>query len=254
MKLEDLDGVGPKRAKRLREAGIGSVEKLASLEPQQVSDAAGVSVAVAQKLVVRARNSASADGSIPTWKILLVVLLGGLALYAAVQWSAAPTTYEYNGFTFTETQCAQDRECWSALVNLNIGAREVPFFYRPDQVEDVPVDPSAVERILSLTRSRNSSVTIVFDEGASGEVGVAASNLARVTGERVYNISTSGSVYGQPVTCEHASALHAVVYLTHGDLDGVTTRGGCVLIVADDPEELLRVTEAYRLHLLRIMR
>ena len=254
MKLEELAGVGPKRAKKLREANIESVEEVAALEPGQLAKAAGLSASVAEDLVVRARNSAQADESIATWKILLAILGVGAALLLGVQLLSTPEVYEHNGFTFTETQCAQDRECWSTLVNLNIGAREIPFYYRPDQVQDVPVDPSAVVRVLNLTTRPDTSLTIAFDEGVPGEVGVAASNLARVTGERVYNISTSGGVYGRDVTCADANATHAVVYIRDGDLNGVTARDGCVFVVADEPEEVLRVTEAFRLHLLRILR
>lgn len=258
MKLESLDGVGPARAKKLSAAGIRSVEDLASLEPAQVASQAGVSEAVAKRLVVNARNSVSVEPTVATWKIVAVVAVIGVVLFSAYTILSSEELFtgehEYNGFVFSEAQCSSERSCWSTTVELNIGAREVLFYYGPWEVEDVSVDPAAVERVLNLTYAdMNGSVVIVFDAGSPGEVGVAASNLARITGERFYNIPTSGSEYANPVSCEDSSEQRVVIYLVDGPFEGVRLVDDCVLVSASNPEDLFRVVDAYRLRLMQII-
>ena len=259
MTLEKLSGVGPARAKKLRSVGVSSVDALAALEPDEVVEKIGVSQKVAQQLVISARESVEVEESVATWKVLAGILVVGLLLLGVYSLfsvgESSASEYTYNGFTFVEQQCSEARTCWVSVIQLNIGAVEVPFYYGPRDVEDVPVDPSAVSRVLDLTYADvNGSITLVFDAGAPGELGVAASNLARVTGERLYNIPTSGSEYNNPVSCADSSDEHVVIYFTDAGFDGVSVdEGGCVILSATSPEELLRVSDAYRLHLLRVM-
>lgn len=260
MKLQDLSGVGPARARKLRAVGVSSVEELAAVEPERLVNA-GFSSSVAKKLVVDARNSLGVEEDVATWKVLVGVgvflLLVGV-VFVLVSSLSAPSVeeYEYNGFVFRSADagsCGTQRDCWRTQVQLNIGVRNVEFYYGPREVEDVFVDPAAVERVLNLTYpGRNGSVVITFDEDFSG-VGIAAPNLAGVTGERVYNIPTTSSVYGQPVSCADASAQLVVVRFINESFSGVAYEDGCVLISASSVDELLRVTDAYRLHLLRIL-
>ena len=263
MKLEDLPGVGPARLRKLRSAGVSSLEELAEVEPEQLVSA-GFSSSIAQKLVVDARNSLEVQADVSTWKILVGVgvgvLLLGLIFWVVSSLSASSSSvgeeYEYNGFLFRFAEagsCGTQRDCWRTQVQLNIGVRNVEFYYGPREVEDVFVDPVAVQRVLNLTFADvNGSLVITFDEESS-EIAAAAVNLASITGERVYNIPTSGSVYGSPVTCADATPERVVVYFVNESFSGVLYEEGCVLISASSRDELLRVTDAYRLHLLRIL-
>lgn len=262
MKLQDLDGVGPAREKKLSKAGISSLTQLAALEPDELVEKTGFSRSLAEQLITDARNaSVASQQQIPTSKILLTilvvlaVLVGAYTLLSASL--ASVETYTYNGFTFTEDDCGENRTCWTTVVRLNVGNREVTFFYGPREVEDILVEPLAVESVLDLTRiPQDRSVEIVFSENATGTIGVAASNLARVTGDRVYQIPTSGSVYGQPVTCADANSQHVVIrFIENATLNGVSSRGdGCVIISGQNRDGVLKATDAYRLHLLQILR
>lgn len=49
--VDTIDGIGPVFAKRLTEAGLGDLTKLASATPDGVAEAAGVSVARAKKWI-----------------------------------------------------------------------------------------------------------------------------------------------------------------------------------------------------------
>lgn len=55
--VDTVDGIGPVFAKRLTEAGLGNLDKLAAASPDQVAEAASVSVARAKKWIDLAGQS-----------------------------------------------------------------------------------------------------------------------------------------------------------------------------------------------------
>lgn len=55
--LEDLPGVGPTTAEKLRSSGIDSLDKLATLSPHELNEMAGVSVEAAKKAIQTAKES-----------------------------------------------------------------------------------------------------------------------------------------------------------------------------------------------------
>jgi hypothetical protein len=180
--------------------------------------------------------------------VLGVVIVGAFVVLN----SSAPNEFSLNGFDFVMSPCDRG-QCYETTVYTNVGVHPITFYSDPREVGDVPVDSQAVSAILNLTRSRNSSVTIGFDEGVPGEVGVAAALIARVTGERLYNISTSGAVYGQDVICEMSTATDRVIYLTQTPRDGVFYQDGCVIVSASDVDSLIPVVDAYVMRLLLIL-
>lgn len=183
--------------------------------------------------------------------VVLAVLLGIAAILGVLYLTQGTETLEHNGFIFEEVSCPRGT-CWQTNVVSNIGVHPITFYYNPEQLQDVPVDPAAVERVLNLTRTRNASVTFVFDEGVPGEVGLAAVQMARITGDRFYQIPTSGAVHGT-VTCKDASAVRTVIYLVQAPVAGVALQDDCVHVTAPDADELLRVADAYAMSLLRIL-
>ncbi|MDD1739369.1 MAG: DNA repair and recombination protein RadA [Methanothrix sp.] len=60
--LEDLPGVGPATAEKLREAGFGSVEAIAVASPGELVAAAEVGEATAAKIIAGARQAADVGG------------------------------------------------------------------------------------------------------------------------------------------------------------------------------------------------
>lgn len=188
------------------------------------------------------------------WVVTAALLIPVIIL--GVYWYTSQFTveeYTYNGFVFTKIPC-EVGECWQTTVVSNVGEHPVLFFNGPREVEDIQIDPLAVERVLNLTRIANSSLRIGFDEGVPGEVAIAASNIARVTGDRFYRIPTRGGVYGVDFTCSSATQPRPILYLTQDQETGAFLQGNCIFVVAPTTAELVRVSDAYTLHLLQIMR
>ena len=60
--IEELPGVGPATAEKLREAGFSDLMTLAVASPQMVADAAEIGSNVAQKIIIAAREAADVGG------------------------------------------------------------------------------------------------------------------------------------------------------------------------------------------------
>ncbi|MGQ0798172.1 MAG: DNA repair and recombination protein RadA [Methanobacteriota archaeon] len=60
--IEELPGVGPATAEKLREAGFSDLMALAVASPQMVADAAEIGSNVAQKIIIAAREAADVGG------------------------------------------------------------------------------------------------------------------------------------------------------------------------------------------------
>ena len=60
--LEDLPGVGPATAEKLREAGFNSIEAIAVASPGELVSAAEVGEATAAKIIAGAREAADVGG------------------------------------------------------------------------------------------------------------------------------------------------------------------------------------------------
>ncbi|MFT4250215.1 MAG: hypothetical protein ACMXYD_02530 [Candidatus Woesearchaeota archaeon] len=189
------------------------------------------------------------------WVFFALGVLGvGLFAFFLLTASPASSSFELNGFTFEQAACPSvEGRCWQTTVVSNVGVHPITFYSDPREVDWIPVSREAVLAVLNLTYSSQNSLTIAFDEGVPGEVGVAASLLARVTGERLYNIPTRGAVYGEGTHCSLSTSRDRVVYLTQGERDAVFVRDGCVIVSARSTSSLISVVDAYVMHLLLIL-
>lgn len=58
--LTEIEGIGPKRAERLRQAGVGSIQDLANCNFTELSEKAGVSEKRARKWIEEAKETVNA--------------------------------------------------------------------------------------------------------------------------------------------------------------------------------------------------
>src|SRR3989454_6959094 len=90
--IEELPGVGPATAEKLREAGFTDLMGLAVASPQMIADAAELGTNVAQKIIIAAREAVDIGGvenrdgilerpesllQLTTWSKAFGVMLGG---------------------------------------------------------------------------------------------------------------------------------------------------------------------------------
>src|SRR5271156_3913616 len=59
--LEDLPGIGPTTAEKLRSSGIDTLDKVASMTPNELNELTGISVEAAKKAVQIAKESTTLE-------------------------------------------------------------------------------------------------------------------------------------------------------------------------------------------------
>ena len=189
-----------------------------------------------------------------TWIIVAALTLPAIIL--GIYWVAQQTTtdiQEYNGFFFEHVPC-EVGDCWETVVVSNVGEHSILFLHHPSEVEDILIERPAVERVLNLTRIADSGLWISFEDGVPGEVGQAAANIARITGDRFYRIPTQAALYGRDVTCASGTDIRPVLFLTQEQTNRVYLNNNCIVVAAESAQEIMRVADAFSFHLLQIMR
>jgi len=62
VEIEDLPGVGPSTAEKLREAGFLAVESIATASPQELAETAEIGESTAKKMIKAAREMVDLGG------------------------------------------------------------------------------------------------------------------------------------------------------------------------------------------------
>lgn len=191
------------------------------------------------------------------WWIVAGIVLIGLAVLTA-PFLISSSSFELNGFTFEESQCAKDRTCWDTVVVTNVARHPVTFYTDPREV-DVDVDPAAIDRAIATTQNPDGRFIMAFEEaiegeGVPGEVGIAILQVSRITGERLFDVPTQAMVYGRDVVCSSSNENVTVVYFTQGPQDAILLdERGCIVLEARTKESIITVGEAFTMYLTGIL-
>jgi DNA repair protein RadA len=181
--LEDLPGIGPTSAEKLRGAGYDSIEKIATAAPHELSEISGISVDAAKKAVDAAKQATtlefstgsqiyekrSALGKIKTGSTSLDELLGGGVEQNAI-------TEAYGKFASGKTQLGFQLSV-NAQKSVKDGGVEgrVLFIdtegtFRPDRIEQIAkaagLDPKNVLENIYVVRATTTDQQILAIERA----------------------------------------------------------------------------------------
>ena len=183
--IEDLPGVGPATAEKLKEAGFNSVEAVAVASPSELSNAADLGEATASKIIIAARQAADIGGfetgdvilerrkhvgKLKTGSEAFDGLLGGGVETQAI-------TELYGEFGSGKTQVAHQ-----LAVNVQLGRErggldgsciliDTENTFRPERISQIAggldLDPEDVLRNIHVARAHNSNHQILLVEAAS---------------------------------------------------------------------------------------
>jgi len=182
--VEDLPGVGPATAEKLREAGFNSVESLAVASPAELANTAEIGEATAAKIIAAARTSADVGGfetgdiilerrrhigKLTTKSKALDDLLGGGVETQSI-------TELYGEFGSGKTQLAHQ-----LAVNVQLSRElggldgsciliDTENTFRPERItqmtDGVGLEPEAILRNIHVARAYNSNHQILLVETA----------------------------------------------------------------------------------------
>jgi len=169
---------------------------------------------------------------------------------------------KYNGFDFV-----QDEEgVWYTIVQKGNQPYQIPFYYHPSELEDIPVDKFIRDKFFSL-RDNNGSIYITMDpDGNNNTIVIAGVEIAKVTGTRygLLNVDTHSAFIRQPknatadtgtpiVTCSDANNKTMVIWITLSQKNIVYSYGNCVILEAINYRDMIRVADRLMYQLLGIM-
>jgi len=203
-------------------------------------------------------------------------LVGALVVIAAILVIGAWTSVdqdpgndcdeEYNNFCFIE-----QNDLWSVRVMVNGQPYRVAVHHLPGELEDIPVDPQAVETIQALSTMANQTgdgrLFITMNPEAPSGVAIAGVEIAKITGERydIYDIPTRAGLTKRPesvskdtpiVDCSSSGNETFVVYLREHDQNyvGVPEQyPQCIVIQGTDADEVVKSADRFLYALFGVM-
>lgn len=181
--LEDLPGIGPTSAEKLRAAGYDNIEKIATAAPHEVSDISGISVDAAKKAVDAAKQATTLEFSTGSQILEKRILLGKISAAAnslnellggGVEANAI--TEAYGKFASGKTQLGFQL-CVNVQRPVNDGGLDgkVLFIdtegtFRPDRLEQIAkaagMDPKQVLENIFVVRATSTDQQILAIERA----------------------------------------------------------------------------------------
>ncbi len=181
--LEDLPGIGPTSAEKLRAAGYDDIEKIATASPHEVSDISGISVDAAKKAVDAAKQATTLEFSTGNQILEKRILLGkinaganGLNELLGGGVEANAITEAYGKFASGKTQLGFQL-CVNVQRPVNDGGIDgkVLFIdtegtFRPDRLEQIAkaggMDPKQVLENIFVVRATSTDQQILAVERA----------------------------------------------------------------------------------------
>ena len=195
------------------------------------------------------------------WKFFVALAIVGLivlSLQYLNQRSADQELVEnrHNGFDFVQTAGG----LWVTQITVDQQPYNIPFYYHPRDTSLVLREYDAAERLLV---NPPKEIVISVDPDAGSRVVVAAVEISRLTGSKynLLNIPTSSALSRQQegvdipvVTCEDASEDRVVVrFIEDSEANAIIEENDCIVLFYKDPEESVRVADAFAYMLLQIV-
>jgi hypothetical protein len=168
-------------------------------------------------------------------------------------------TVEYNNYVFEKFEGNK----WMTQQLIRGQLYNIPFYYNPVQVLDVPVDPNAVRNIRLFKAYSNDTVYITVDPDESSKVVIAGVEYARILGTayNIYNMNVKSAISEpvngtdyQVITCKNQSTKLFVIYQTVTDKNLISVRGNCIILESMSANESVKVADAFAFRLLNIIR
>jgi hypothetical protein len=167
---------------------------------------------------------------------------------------------EYNHYTFTKFEGNK----WMTQQLIGGQLYNIPFYYNPNEVLDIPVDPNSVNSIRYFKDHTNGTIYVSFDPNESSKVILAGVEYARILGNvyNIYNMKVKSSITKPTdnttdypiITCKNQSKNTFVIVQTLSDKNLVSIRDNCVTIEYLNATESIRVADAFAFRLLNMIR
>jgi hypothetical protein len=187
---------------------------------------------------------------------LIILIAGAVFLKRHAQDKDA-----YNHFKFSKPGLF-----WETAIERDGMITFVPFYFHPRDLESIPIEPGVQNKILNFTK--NGTIIITLDPNLNSTMVQAGVQISRLTGERygVLGFTTRSAITNLPegmnasqnltvpiINCDQANETLLVIRLTVGTIQGIGSRGNCIIVEGRNEDEVLRAAEKLDYLLLGIM-
>jgi hypothetical protein len=153
-----------------------------------------------------------------------------------------PNLIEYNGYVFTK-----EGSLWFFDFEKDGNTYDVPVYYNPKEVESISMD----ENISFSSIYSKNMYYISLDESVTPRSLLAGVEIAKVWGQAEYGIlkmqvksalayESESSPY---ITCENATSNVGVIFLTLSNETKIKKEGDCIILAAQNENEMMMLAD-----------
>ena len=191
--------------------------------------------------------------------IIVVIIVAIVLLSKYVFISKNDNSVTYNNYVFEKFEGNK----WMTQQMIKGQLYDIPFYYNPTQVLDIPIDPYSISKLRNFSYYSDAKVYISVDPNESSKVVLAGVEYARILGKAydIYNLNVSSAI-NKPasqetdipiITCKNQTINTIVIYQTMSNKNLVSIKGNCITIEATSANESIRVADAFSFRLLNII-
>ena len=164
-----------------------------------------------------------------------LVMMGSIAGYVVLD-SGSKTELEYNDYEFR-----QDKNGFSTEIEEKV----IGFNFHPTEVEHISFEPGEVSMI------REAEVIMITSDPENPLLSAVSflefeleSKLLLFERVVMHGFTEENENNLQVITCDDAGEKSPVIYLTKGNSTSVNTQGNCIIIMAKNEYDLVKVKDA----------
>ena len=199
--------------------------------------------------------------------IILFVIVAAIIIYVVVkQNSKIPQYYKsdnkvvYNYFLFNK----DTDNLWYIDLTLNNKPYNIPFYYTPYDVLDIPSEPQTFNVINSFMKNNpKGKIYVSVDPYLDSKIIVSGIEINRMLGDRygIFNFDVwtaiskpyNGTEY-PVIDCRNATSKQLVVMIDVAGYNSINNDKYCIKLNSINTNESIRVADAFSLRLLGILK
>ncbi|MBC8495476.1 hypothetical protein H8D36_04950 [archaeon] len=203
------------------------------------------------------KKSSKKSNESKVWFIVIVIVIC-VVLIGSIYYSKHKVESQVNANNYHEFQFYYDQssELWFTKIELNKVPYTIPYYFHPNELEDINVEED-VENIILVYRPKKIIISLPGD--SSSDMAIAGIEIAKITGERyeVLNIKTVSAVNdlveGLPyATCDNASQEVVVISFKKSNRNTVYGYNRCIILEYKEGDAV-RVADAFSYSLIKVM-
>jgi len=192
--------------------------------------------------------------------VFVVMAIIAASIFASKYLFKNNNIVEYNNYKFEKFEGNK----WMTQQLIGGQTYNIPFYYNPTQVLDVPIDPNSITRLRQFKINvPNGTVYLSVDPDESSKTILAGVEYAKLLGKgyNIYNMNiksaitkpSNTSVEYLMMTCQNQSRNTFIIMQIKSNKNYIGVKNNCITIEYLNATESIRVADAFAFRLLNII-